>query len=92
LDKLAYAFYLIGVSRIAFIANFSLVGVPLVARGAFYLIGVPFLACVPLLVIVVLFISIDINPIVVLPLHASRAMPLLYVFVLHVQAKITLLE
>ncbi len=79
LDKLNYASYLDGVSRIAFVANFSLVGVPLVAKGAFCLIDVPFFACVPLSMIVMLFSSIDINPIVVLPLHTSRALPLLYV-------------
>jgi hypothetical protein len=78
-DKLACAFYLDGVSKIAFVAIFSLVGVPLVARGAFYLIGVPFFACVPLSVITMLFTSIDIIPVVVLPLHTSRALPLLYV-------------
>ncbi len=32
-DKLACGFYLDGFSRIAFVASFSLIGVPLVARG-----------------------------------------------------------
>jgi hypothetical protein len=50
LDKLAYAFYLDGVSKIVSVASFSLIGVPLVVRGALCLIGVPFCACVPLLV------------------------------------------
>ncbi len=62
-----------------FCATFSLVGVALVARGAFYLIGVLFFACVPLSVIVMLFTSIDINLVVVLPLHTFRALPLLCV-------------
>ncbi len=78
-DKLACAFYLNGVSRITFVASFSLVEVPLVVRGGFSLIGALFFACVPLSVITVLFISIDINPVVVLPLHTSKALLLLYV-------------
>jgi len=89
LDKLACAFYLDGVSKIAFVARFSLAGVPLVARGTFYLIGVPFFACVPLSMIVVLFTSIDINPIVMLPLHTSRSYLYYMLFALHVQANIT---
>jgi len=79
LDKLACAFCLDGVSRIASIASFSLVRVPLVARGAFCLISVLFFTCVPLSMIIVLFTSIDINLVVVLPLHTSKALPLLYV-------------
>jgi hypothetical protein len=87
LDKLAYVLCLDGFYRIAFIVSFSLFGVPLVAMGAFCLIGVPFFACVSLSVIVVLFISIDINHVVVLPLHTSRALPLLYVVCLACASK-----
>jgi hypothetical protein len=84
LDKLACAFCLNGVSKIALVVSFSLVGVPLVATGAFYLIGVPFFICVPFSVNVVLFCFIDINLVIVLPLHTSRALTLLYVVALHV--------
>jgi len=58
---------------------FSLIGVALVVRGAFYLIGVPFVACVPLSMIIVIFTYININLVIVLPLHAYRALLLLYV-------------
>ncbi len=79
LDKLTCAFCLNGVFRITFVASFSLIGVPLVAMGAFCLIGVPFFAYVPLSMNVMLFTTIDINPIVVLPLHTSKALLLLCV-------------
>jgi hypothetical protein len=79
LEKFTCAFCLNGVSKIIFVTNFSLVGVPLVVMRAFYLIGVPFFAYVPLSMNVVLFTSIDINPIVVLHLHTFKALPLLYV-------------
>jgi hypothetical protein len=58
---------------------FSLIGVPLVVREAFYLIGVPFFVYVLLSVIPVIFTFININLVVVLPLHTSRALLLLYV-------------
>jgi hypothetical protein len=62
LDKLVCAFCLNGVYKIAYVVNFSflvglplvagtgafsLIKVPLVVRGAFYLIGVPFFAVCP---------------------------------------------